>query len=277
MESPEWVTSMPIVFKAIMPHGDELLPHTAAYAGLLVLRRAMADIGTELRARRPDLILVASPHHLRIAGHLAIADTAYAEGAVTAGGDVYSLRVEIDRGFNRTLFEASAAAGLPPAPVGFQSAEGPLSTLPLDFGTLVPLYYLAGQETPLKICLVGPPRDLGLRPLVRLGEEVARRCGTRRVALIASADLAHAHLADGPYGFDPSAAAYDALVQSAALKGDLSSLADLPPDFLSAAKPDAPWQLAMLQGAMGGEHAVFNFAYARPTYFGMLTARFEAS
>ncbi len=276
MESPDWVTDMPIVFKAIMPHGDELLPFTGEDAGLLVLRRSMAAIGQALRLSAPDLLLIASPHHLRIPGHLCIADTAYAEGSVAAGDDGYRRQVELDRGFNRTLAEASASAGLPPARVSFQTSEGPLSTLPLDFGSLVPLYYLIGGAGGPRVCLVGPPRDLGLRPLVRLGEEIARRSGERRVAFIASADLAHAHQAAGPYGFDPAAASYDALVQHAALAGDLTPLAALSPALLDAAKPDAPWQLAILQGMMAGPERVEDFAYARPSYFGMLTARFDA-
>ena len=266
---------MPIVFKAVMPHGDELLPDTAEDAGLMVLRRAMAAIGRAFRTRAIDLALVASPHHLRIPGHLAIADTAYVEGEVASHDRAYALRLQLDQAFNRNLAEAAAAAGVPAARVSFQTTAGPLSTLPLDFGSLVPLHYLASGQPLPRLCLVGPPRDLGLRPLVRLGEEIAKRSGSRRVALIASADLAHAHMAEGPYGLDPAAASYDALVQAAALAADLSPLARLPFDFLAGAKPDAPWQLAILQGTMAGPHAVHDFAYARPSYFGMLTARFE--
>ncbi len=267
---------MPIVFKAIMPHGDELLPFTPADSGLEILRSSMWAIGQSLRACEPDLVLIASPHHLRIPGHLAIADTAWAEGLVDAGTGTYRRRVELCRTFHPTLADASASAGLPPARVSFQTAEGPLSTLPLDFGSLVPLYYLVGHADGPKICLIGPPRDLGLKPLVRLGQEIAARCGDRRLAFIASADLAHAHQPEGPYGFDPAAAAYDAMVQEAALAGDLHALQQLSPAFIAAAKPDAPWQLAILHGLMEGPHRVRDFAYARPGYFGMLAARFEA-
>ena len=277
VESPEWVNAMPIVFRAIMPHGDELLPYTAADAGLAVLHQSMAAIGEALGKAKPDLVVIASPHHLRIPGHLAIADTSYAEGSVAAGDEVFSRRVTLDREFNRTLAEASAAAGLPPARAGFTTAEGPLASLPLDFGSLVPLYYLVGREGGPNVCIIGPPRDLGLRPLVRLGAEIARRSGGRRVAFVASADLAHAHRVDGPYGFDPAAADYDALVQKAALLGDLRPLVEVPPALVAKAKPDAPWQLAILQGLMDTPGRPFDLAYARPTYFGMLAARLEAS
>ena len=265
---------MPLVFAAIMPHGDELLPFTGADAGLHVLRRSMTSIGSALRRAEPDLLVLASPHQLRIPGHLAVVDTVFAEGRVASGDGLYERRLPLDRRFNRVLAEAASAAGLPPAAVGFQSSDGPLSTLPLDFGSLVPLFYLVGQgETPM-LSLIGPPRDVGLVPLARLGREIARRCGDRRVAFVASADLAHTHRPDGPYGCSPAAAVYDRLVQAAVLAGELSRLQSLDSALLDAAKPDAPWQLAILAGALSGSVRVLDFAYARPTYFGMLAARF---
>jgi hypothetical protein len=55
---------------------------------------------------------------------------------------------------------------------------------------------------------VAPARDRPLEEHLRLGKAIAALPG--RVALIASADNGHAHDPDGPYGFDPAAAAYDA-------------------------------------------------------------------
>lgn len=265
---------MPLVFAAIMPHGDELLPFTAPGPGLLPLRRAMESIGAAMRAARPDVLVIASPHHLRIPGHLAIVDTVHAAGCVESGAGNYARDVRIDRGFNRVLADAAAESGLPPVRVGYLTSEGDLSCLPLDFGSLVPLYYLIGADEAPAVCVVGPPRDLGLRPLERFGAALAARCAERRVAFVASADQAHAHDAGGPYGFDPAAARYDALVQDAVRAGDLSPLLGLDSAFLDAAKPDAPWQMAILAGLLGGPRAAHDFAYARPTYFGMLTARF---
>jgi len=267
---------MPIVFKAIMPHGDELLPFSPEDAALLPLRRSMAAIGAALRRAAPDVLVIASPHHLRVPGHLAIADTAYAEGQVTSGRDSYRRQVSIDRRFNDVLAAAAARAGLPPARAGFQTAEGPLSTLPLDFGTLVPLHYLIGQGSSPPVCIVGPPRDLGIVPLVRFGAEIAQGAGERRVAFVASADLAHAHRPDGPYGYDPAAATYDAEAQAAAFHGDLGPLCALPDSLIAAAKPDAPWQVAILHGMMPEPVPARDAAYGRPSYFGMMTARFDA-
>jgi len=85
--------------------------------------------------------------------------------------------------------------------------------------------------------------------------------------LIASADHAHAHRADGPYGFDPAAAEYDRHFQELVATGDFRPLAEL----VEAAKADSLWQLLVLQGALGGRPLEL-LAYAAPTYYGMAVA-----
>lgn len=207
-----------------------------------------------------------------------------------ARGHCERLRARVDRGISGTfdirlpvaralalrVAEASRQAGVPAAEVSYATADGDLSCLPLDWGSLVPLYFLTqGGARPLPVCIVGPPRDVPLSQLAAVGRGLAQALGDLRVSLIASADLGHAHLANGPYGHHPAAARYDALVAQAVGAGDLTPLANLPADLIDAAKADAPWQLAILQGALGGRRRVAQWAYGRPTYFGMLAAQFD--
>jgi aromatic ring-opening dioxygenase LigB subunit len=88
------------------------------------------------------------------------------------------------------------------------------------------------------------------------------------VALLASADHAHAHDPGGPYGFDPAAAAYDDLFRelAAAEPFDFRPLERRAAD----AKADSLWQLLVLQGAVAGGLELL--AYAAPTYYGMAVA-----
>jgi aromatic ring-opening dioxygenase LigB subunit len=90
------------------------------------------------------------------------------------------------------------------------------------------------------------------------------------VALIASADHGHAHDPDGPYGFDPAAAEYDALLQEIVTSDRLDFLP--PAGLAEPAKADSLWQLLVLQGAVGTSARVDVLAYAAPTYYGMLVA-----
>src|SRR5581483_73785 len=76
--------------------------------------------------------------------------------------------------------------------------------MPADWGTEVPLTFMRAT----RIVVVAPARDRPLEEHLELGEAIGALPG--RVAVIASADHGHAHDPDGPYGFDPAAAAYDA-------------------------------------------------------------------
>ena len=97
----------------------------------------------------------------------------------------------------------------------------------------------------------------------------------RRVALIASADNGHAHDLDGPYGFDPAAAAFDARLQEilSSDRLDFLPLAEL----VEPAKADSLWQLLVLQGAVGESARADVLAYAAPTYYGMLVAEVQTA
>ncbi|MDA8345572.1 MAG: hypothetical protein M0Z66_08815 [Thermaerobacter sp.] len=264
---------MSLVYAAIMPHGDELLRIHPPLVSLSALRLALEEIGRDIRAAAPELVVICSPHHLRIPAHLAIADSTYVEGSLAGPLGELRLRARIERSANRAVAAAAAQSGLAPALCGYAtSEESELSCLPLDWGSLVPLSFIAPDGAPPPVVLLGPPRDLGFEPLRRFGGVLGPALGDRRFALIASADLAHAHDADGPYGYDPAAAFYDAKVQEAVAAGDLARLTALPQQVLEAAKADAPWQLAILEGVLGAHCEPRHIAYARPSYFGMLGA-----
>jgi aromatic ring-opening dioxygenase LigB subunit len=95
------------------------------------------------------------------------------------------------------------------------------------------------------------------------------------VAFVASADHGHAHDPDGPYGFDPASAAFDAAIVDAVRGNRLERVLDLDDDFIERAKADSPWQLALLHGLLGGIAAGELLSYEAPTYFGMLCASYE--
>ena len=147
----------------------------------------------------------------------------------------------------------------------------------MDWGVLIPLWVMGGRSTPqVPAVVVSPARDRPLKEHVRAGRALARAAAGsgKRVALIASADHGHAHDPEGPYGFDPAAAAYDEAIVRLVREDRLSGLLELDPAFVDAAKADSWWQLAMLHGALGEDwHGDF-LSYEASTYFGMLCAAY---
>jgi aromatic ring-opening dioxygenase LigB subunit len=143
----------------------------------------------------------------------------------------------------------------------------------------VPLWFLGAHfAEPPRVVIAVPSRALPLEALVRFGQAVAEAADStgRRVALVASADQAHAHSAEGPYGYDPAAAELDGWVAGAVREQDLGRLTRADMELVRRACPDALWQMLVLAGAlervpMRGEL----LSYEAPSYFGMLVAAYE--
>ncbi|HEY1564269.1 MAG TPA: hypothetical protein VGF72_06265 [Gaiellaceae bacterium] len=233
-----------IAFACIAPHGDmDLDP---------ALRAAMEELGRRFDAASPDVAVVVTPHSVHVEGHFAV---------VTAGkvGEW-----ETDCALASALLEAP----LPILGVSYGGNDPATAEFPLDWGAEVPLSFMRSR----RVVVVSPARERPLEEHLRLGEAIAALPG--RVALVASADHGHAHDPDGPYGFDPAAAAYDARVQEilASDRLDFLSLAVL----VEPAKADSLWQLLVLQGALGETATADVLAYAAPTYYGMLVAEVQA-
>src|SRR5206468_10246871 len=96
--------------------------------------------------------------------------------------------------------------------------------MPMDWGMLIPLCYLGGRWDPQPpVVLLTPARDLEPEAHVEAGRVIGRLStqSPRRMLFVASADQSHSHAADGPYGADPAAAEFDALVVEAIRANDL--------------------------------------------------------
>jgi aromatic ring-opening dioxygenase LigB subunit len=238
-----------LVFACIAPHGDMDLD-----AGL---RAAMEELGRRAAATEAEVAVVITPHSVHVDGHYAV---------VTSGkvGEHETDRVAAD---------ALLAAPLPILGVSYGGNDPQSAEFPIDWGAEIPLNFI---EAP-KVVVVSPARDRPLEEHVQLGQVLASNTvlQAKRVALIASADHGHAHDPDGPYGFDPAAAAYDAQVQEilASDRLDFLPLAEL----VEPAKADSLWQLLVLQGAVGEGAWADVLAYAAPTYYGMLVAEVQTA
>ena len=233
-----------ICIGAIAPHGD--LDSAAE------LRAAMDELGRRVEAAQPDATILVTPHNVHVDGHFAVV-TAARVGPF-----------ETDRTLAAAAIDALRGDGIPVVGISYGGNDVTQAEHPADWGTEIPLGCL--PERP--VVVVSPARDRPLDEHVRAGAALARATGERRVAFVASADHGHAHDPDGPYGFDPAAAEYDALFQelAAAAPLDFLPLAEL----VEAGKADSLWQLAMLQGAVPGRAELL--AYAAPTYYGMAVA-----
>ena len=271
---------MPLVYACIAPHGGQVIPALAGSKGRLFLptRKGMQVLAERMRAARPDTIVVASPHSLRLQRHVGVVISENTSGELSDGKARVGLKAKCDVELGRRVIREAERAGLPVVGANYGGLEGPASDLAMDWGSLVPLwFFLRGHRRRPRVLIVTPSRGIPLRQNIEFGTAVAKAAEKTqsRVAFVASADQAHAHDKKGPYGFDTRAGEYDALVVSAVRRGRLGPLMKATRALVEGAKPDSLWQIAMLAGAlsvvpMKGELV----SYQVPTYFGMLCASY---
>ncbi len=244
-------------------------------------RIGMRDLAKRISDAKPQTIVVASPHNLRLVGRIAVVVAENSLGSLEgSSGKSVSLRAECDVAFGRKLIHESQIEGLPVVGANYGTSEGPASSMQMDWGTLVPLWFvLKERRVKSKIVIVAPSREIPLRENFLFGRMMARmmeKNKTKRFVFVASADQAHAHRRSGPYGFSASASQYDNYVLDAIRNDRLERVLGLGAKFVERAKPDSLWQMAVLAGII--ERVPMKselISYQVPTYYGMICASFE--
>jgi aromatic ring-opening dioxygenase LigB subunit len=275
---------MTIVYACIAPHGGEIIPELASKSMLHRFeetRMAMRVLARRMSTVRPQTIVIASPHNLRLLSKIAVVISENSTGTLKGSSNrSIALRARCDVDFAKRVVSESEKGGLPVVGANYGTATGPSSDMQMDWGTLVPLWFML-KERRLKsrILIVAPSREIPLRTNFDFGRLLGRlmnRDKKRKFAFIASADQAHAHSRSGPYGFSPAASKYDDFVQKAIRDNNLRRILRLNPSFIEAAKPDSPWQMVMLAGI--NEIVPLRselLSYQVPSYYGMACAGFE--
>ena len=274
---------MSLVFAAIAPHGTLAVPEApaAAVEGGERTQSAMEELARRFGGVSPDATIVLTPHNVHVDGHFAVVLAGALSGSLADwDAPAVELRCPVDVELAADVVAAVQAAGIAAVGVSFGANDSGAATAPLDWGALIPLWFMGGRADPqIPAVVASPARDRTWDEHVRAGAAIARaaEASSKRVALIASADHGHAHDPEGPYGFDPASADYDRRVVELVGEDRLAELLLFDPSFVDAAKADSFWQLLMLHGALEATRGWRSelLSYEAPTYFGMLCAAYE--
>ncbi len=275
---------MTLVYACIAPHGGEIIPELAAKSLLRkfeATRVGMRYLARKISETKPHTIILASPHSLRLIGQIAVVTAENSSGSLEGSSkrSVF-LHANCDVEFAKKLIEEGERRGLPVVGANYGTSTGPTSNLQMDWGTLVPLWFvLKERKVKSKIVIVAPSREIPLRKnffFGRMMAELMERQESKRFVFIASADQAHAHKRSGPYGFSPAASKYDNYVLDAIRKNRLKRILALDAGFVERAKPDSLWQMTFLAGIADIVKLQSRLlSYQIPTYYGMACASFE--
>jgi aromatic ring-opening dioxygenase LigB subunit len=275
-----------LVFACIAPHGGIIIPALAGEAGqkALATRTAMEELGRRMAASHPETVVLVTPHGYRVDGFFSLLNNRRVRGELgpEIGGNENSISLvfEVDKELNTAIIDAARTLEVPVTRIGYAIPDDPTYFLPIDWGASIPLWFLGGMFYPQPRVVIACP-DRGNIPWElspRFGRAIrqAAEATGRRVALIASADLGHAHDKNGPYGLDPASAEFDAATLEAVKAQDLGRLLTFDQAWLKRAATDAYGQILNLHGAIEGtDFRGELLSYEVPTYFGMMCVAYD--
>lgn len=169
----------------------------------------MRKIASDIVAVKPDTVIIASPHNLRLFRRIGVVTAENSSGTLaTSSTKSVKLKAKCDVAFAKRLLSVAEGRKLPVVGANYGTSEGEGSDMPMDWGTLIPLWFILKEgRLKAKIVIVTPSREIALRESVLFGRAVAslaKRTPGKQV-FVASADQAHAHSKTGPYGFSRDA------------------------------------------------------------------------
>jgi aromatic ring-opening dioxygenase LigB subunit len=275
-----------LVFACIAPHGSIIIPLLNEEGGqkALVTRAAMEELGRRMAAAQPETIVLITPHGHRVDGAFSLLNNERVRGELASEGDAsgggFTLVFEVDKELNAAIVEAAQTLQVPVTRIGYAVPDDPTFWQPLDWGASVPLWFMGAMLHPRPKVVIAcadrghMPWEL-FAPFGRAIRQASESIG-RNIALIASADLGHAHDAKGPYGYDVASQQFDTVLVDAVKAQDLARLLEFDLDWLKRASTDSYGQILNLYGAIEGtDFRGELLSYEVPTYFGMMCVAYE--
>lgn len=216
-----------IVFAGIAPHPPLLVPEIGGsrIAQVSHSQQAMRDFSRRLILASPQTVIVISPHSPLDPNYFTVRASSHLRGDFR---EFYAPHVKLDLPNDSEMIEAIKSAAIEE---GVELKELARDH-PLDHGAMVPLYYLreAGWHGP--VVVIGFTHRL-VKEHLAFGRAIERaaRMSNRSVALVASGDLSHRLIEDGPYEYEPTAHVFDEQIVSAIARGDASGVTDIDQDL----------------------------------------------
>lgn len=206
---------------------------------------AFDEVAKDIAEYAPETIVLISPHSIYLR------DGFYIAAGMGAHGDLAQFRapkvsmdVAYDSELGAELTELCDEYHIP----YLYSKEGADT---LDHGAVVPLYFINKRYDDYSLLRVSPSLllDETLYDMGYLIERAAAHLG-RKVAIIASGDLSHKLLEDGPYGFIKEGPVFDKAVTDVMKSGRLEAFAEIDKEIAERSAQCGLNGFIMLAGAL---------------------------
>ncbi|WP_409228013.1 AmmeMemoRadiSam system protein A [Gudongella sp. SC589] len=213
---------------------------------------AMEEIGRDIEKRKPETIIVITPHGPLFSDAHSIAMEENLKGDFGAFGHPelsYSFRNNLDLTYG--IVKSSLNEGISIAQMTREMNKRYGVDGKLDHGVLVPLHFVDKHHTDFKVI----PITYGLLSPVDLhvfgrSIESAIKAGKDDVCVIASGDLSHKLKSKGPYAFAKEGPEFDKRIMEAIREGDLVEIGGFPQNLAEKAGECGLRSLQILAGIL---------------------------
>ena len=263
---------MSILATFIVPHPPLIIPDIGKGEERRIQDtiNAYIAISKEIAKIAPDTIIISSPHAHLYADYFHISAQSKGEGDLHQFG-APKIKIEVD--YDESLInKISLEAINQDIPTG---TSGKLN-LPLDHGTMVPLYFINQYYKSYKLIRISPS---GLSPVdhYKLGKMIQSVIPEdKKVVWVASGDLSHKLKKDGPYGLSKEGPIFDKKLTEAIAKGDFKKLLTFNSHFVRKAGECGLTSFIMMSGVLDGYQVKPNLLSYEGTFgVGYAVAMFE--
>jgi len=220
---------------------------------------------------KPDTIVLASPHAELYADYFHVSGGKSANGDFARfGAPEVKMHADYDEEFVRLLSEYAQKENIACGTLGEKDPA-------LDHASLIPLRFLSEVWQNYRVVRIGLS-GLSWKTHYELGKiiaEVSKKL-SRRTVFIASGDLSHKLLAEGPYGFAAEGPVFDENTTKAFKSGNFEILFDMSPSFCELAAECGHRSFLMMSGALDGKAVQSKLlSYEGPFGVGYAVATFE--
>jgi len=260
-----------IVLAAIVPHSPLLAPtigkeHREKLADTLKAFEALAE---SLYLAKPDTIVMLSPHAPMYPDSFSGNIAPSFKGSLKEFGD-HGTELPIKADF-LLLDHIHRHMRDHQTPFTLTSAEE------LDYATTIPLMFLIKGLPTVKLVPIGMS-GLDIQQHYAFGEELKNvvHAESRRVAIIASADLSHAASTESPEGVTEQGMTFDKTMRAQAITLDAAGMLAMDPAMLEQAKQSGHKPIVMLMGCLKDMNCkAKELSYEAPFGVGMMTVRYD--
>jgi aromatic ring-opening dioxygenase LigB subunit len=268
---------MTLIYACIAPHAGDLIPETVEDKNkVLQTRQSMQEMGAKLETLEPEVVVIINPHGFRVENAMSIS---IAERAIADWSADVKLDFDMDVELAHSIADKATEMNVPVVRYIYGSSGGPDCFIPLDWGAVVPLYFMGHRyKSKPKIVHISPMRLLPYQMHYDFGRALGQvlKESKKRIALIASADQGHAHNINGPYGYDAASAEYDKWMRELLRSNRFDDLLKANPKLVENGKPDSLWPTLVLAGALKENPMQARvLSYEVNVYFGILCAEFQ--